>query len=292
MPAGKFTRSVSLLTWAYNEEELIESFLQRAIKLLDANVIDWEIVVVDDGSTDRTGQIIDSYAAAEPRIRTVHNERNLNVGKSAKRAIKSASKEYLFWQTVDWSYDIENLRLFLELLRYYDVVQGVRPTPIRLFSYIPIIRSLYRVKTRSDNLKKAIVSLSNYYILRVLFGVQFQDFQNVTFYPTKALQAVELTGDSSFVNPECLLRVYETGARFIEVPIPFVPRSAGEAKGTRITAICRSVRDILASWLKWGYAYQSRLKQFPAGRIARVSEPFPLAPEVLALVMPMFKNFK
>lgn len=288
---GKFDKSVSLLTWGYNEEDLVERFLDRAVALLDANIKDWEIVFVNDGSTDRTSQILDAYALREPRVRPVHNQRNLNVGKSCRRAIKAASKEYLFWQTVDWSYDIRNLRLFLELLKHYDVVQGIRPTPIRLLSHIPVLRSIYRVKTRSDNFKKAIVSLSNYYILRILFGIKFQDFQNVTLYPTRVLQNVALTGDSAFLNPECLLRVYETGARFIEVPIPFIPRTIGEAKGTRLTAILRAVRDVFTSWLKWGLEYRRNVSKLPANRIDRVSEPFGLDNEVAVLVLPMLKDF-
>jgi Glycosyl transferase family 2 len=257
---GKFDRSVSLLAWGYNEELLLESFLKRAVDLLDRTVVDWEIIFVDDGSTDRTGEI---------------------------------AKEYFFWQTVDWSYDVSNLRVFLELLKHYDVVQGIRPTPMRLLSYVPVIRSIYRVKARSDNFRKAVVSLSNYYLLRILFGAHFQDFQNVTFYPTKLLQSVELQGNSSFVNPECLLRAYETGARFIEVPIRFLPRSTGEAKGTKLKSLLKSMRDIGIAWLKWGHGFRQRARTRAAGRqIYRVSEPFHLDDDVLKLVLPLLKEFR
>jgi glycosyltransferase involved in cell wall biosynthesis len=289
--APKFDCSVSMLSWAYNEEELIEGFLDRAVALLDKTVEDWEIVLVNDGSTDRTGEILDAYAAREPRLKVPHNERNQNVGYSSRRAIGAARKEFLFWQTIDWSYNIDNLRLFLELLRHYDVVQGVRPTPIRLISYIPVIRSLYRVKTRSDNFKKAIVSLGNYYLLRILFGVHFHDFQNVTFYPTKLLQSVELSGDSSFINPECLFRTYETGARYIEVPIRFVPRGQGQAKGTKLLSILCSLRDILMNWLRWGIPYQFNIRRLPNKRIHRVAEPFCLTEGVAHLIVPLLRDF-
>lgn len=300
-PAGKsnglekFDRSVSMLAWGYNEELLVEEFLDRAVQLLDANVNDWEIVFVNDGSHDRTGEILDAYARKNPRVRPVHNERNMNVGPSCRRAIKAASKEFLFWQTVDWSYDIRNIRIFLELLKTYDVVQGIRPTPVRLLSYIPVLRSIYRVKSRSDNIKKAIVSLSNYYVLRILFGVKFHDFQNVTFYPTKLLQSVELNGNTSFLNPECLLRSYERGAHFIEVPIRFIPRTIGEAKGTRLTAIVRSVTEIFANWLKWGWKYRVRVSLVSRDndpRIHRVFEPFHLDSEIARLVSPLFQDFR
>ena len=281
-----------MLAWGLNEEELVEAFLDRAVALLDASVEDWEIVFVDDGSTDAMPSILAAYSAKEPRLRVVTNERNLNIGASCRRAISMARKDFLFWQTVDWSYDISELRRYLELLRHYDVVQGIRPTPIRLLSYIPILRSIYRVKRRSDTLRKAVVSLANYYLLRLLFGVPFQDFQNVTFYPARLIQSVELTGDSSFINPECLIRTFEKGARFLEVPIPFNPRTAGEAKGTKLKSILRSVRDITRNWIQWGW--KLRLRKLPREnhQIARVSDPFRLNTDVLGLVVPLFRYFR
>ncbi|HSV23651.1 MAG TPA: glycosyltransferase family 2 protein, partial [Xanthobacteraceae bacterium] len=215
---GKFTHGVSMLAWAHNEEILIESFLERAVALLDRVAIDWEIVLVDDGSTDRTNEIATTFAAREPRVRLIRHQHNLNVGMACRTAIAQASKEFLFWQTVDWSYDIGKLRVFLELLMHFDAVQGIRPVPIRLMSYIPVLRSIYRVRRRSDSFYKAIISLGNYYVLTILFGVRFHDFQNVTFYRTRVVQALPLVARTSFINPELLLRSYYQGARFIEVP--------------------------------------------------------------------------
>lgn len=290
----KFDHSVSLLAWAYNEEALIEDFIDNAIALLDATIDDWEIVLIDDGSTDRTPAMMDVYAAREPRVRVLHNDRNRNVGYSFKRAIASASKDYLLAQTVDWAYDLTNLRLLLEFTRSFTVVQGIRPTPIRLLSYIPGLRSIYRVRSRSDNLRKAVVSLTNYYLLRLLFRVPFQDFQNITIYPTKLIQSCELRGNSSFLNPECLLRTYEKGATYIEVPIKFIPRSAGTAKGTSLRSICRSVTDIFSAWWTWGIRYrrQRLIDRRTKKQIFRISEPFHLDEGTLFLAIPLFKEFR
>jgi glycosyltransferase involved in cell wall biosynthesis len=288
----KFEHSVSLLAWAYNEQTLVESFLDRATTLLDQTTVDWEIVLINDGSTDRTGELLAAYAQREPRLRVIDNEVNRNVGYCCKRAIGSATKDFLFWQTVDWSYDISHLRALLELTRHFDVVQGIRPTPIRLVSYIPLVRSIYRVKTRSDNWRKAVVSLANYYLLRILFGVPFHDFQNITIYPTKMVQGCELTGNSAFVNPECLIRTYSKGARFIEVPIPFISRSEGIAKGTRFGTIVRAVTDILVNWFRWGIALRISRRRSQLAPIRRVAEPFQLSEEVAALVVPLLKYFR
>ena len=288
-----FTPSLSMLAWGFNEEELVEPFLDRAFELLEGITADYELIFVNDGSTDKTEDIVNAYQSKNPHLKVIHNKKNLNVGKSCSKAIKAASKDYIFWQTVDWSYDLSDINIFLSLLQHFDVVQGVRPTPVRLITHIPVIRSIYRVKTRSDNLYKAIISLSNYYLLRILFGVPFEDFQNITFYPRKLIQSVTLKGNSSFINPECLIKTFLCGARFIEVPIRFLPREAGEAKGARLTSIIRSIVDITCHWMDWGW--QNSFKdpnQSKSGEIRRVSQPFELKDEELEIVLPLFKKYR
>jgi len=289
----KFERSVSMLAWGLNEEDLVESFLDRAFALLHETVTDYEVVFVDDGSTDRMPELLAAYATREPRLKIVRHDRNYNVGIACRTAISNASKDYLFWQTVDWSYDLRNLRTFLELLNHFDVVQGIRPVPIRLLSYIPVLRSIYRVNKRSDTFRKAVVSLGNYYLLRLLFGAKFQDFQNVTFYSTKFVHSLSIVARTSFVNPELLLKSYARGLRMIEVPIPFIPRTQGEAKGTRFKTILRSVVDTFRNWSAWGIQYRRDLNRNAGDRrIWRVSEPFVLDRKVLELVIPLFEDFR
>jgi glycosyltransferase involved in cell wall biosynthesis len=289
----RFDHSVSLLTWGLNEEELLENFLNHAFALLDATVEDYEIIFVDDGSTDGTAKILEEYRHKEPRLKVITNPQNVNVGISCRRAVKAASKEFLFWQMVDWCYDVDALRIYLELLKHYDVVQGVRPVPVRLLSYIPVLCSIYRVKGRSDNLWKATVSLGNYYVQHVLFGVDLHDFQNVTFYPTTLAQSLDLEAVTPFVNPEMLIKAFYRGSRFIEVPIKFIPRSSGEAKGTKMATIVRTVADILKHWLRWGW----KIRFLPAerrnrGSIQRVANPIQLPDEVLILILPLLKIFR
>jgi glycosyltransferase involved in cell wall biosynthesis len=289
----KFDRSVSMLAWGYNEEELVEDFLDRAFALLENTVNDYELVFVNDASTDRTGQILADYAQKESRLRVITHETNLNVGFACRTAVAGARKEFLFWQTVDWSYDLTYLRIYLELLNYFDVVQGIRPAPERLLSHIPVIRSIYRIKSRSDTLRKAVISLSNYYLLRLLYGVKFHDFQNVTFYPAAMAQAVALFGKSSFVNPELLIKAHALGARFLEVPIGFIPRQKGEAKGTKWKTVVRSVRDVFGNWVKWGLKLRLEHRRLHRpDQIFRVSQPVYLDEEVLSIIIPLFKCYR
>lgn len=256
---NRFDRSVSLLAWAYNEEQSIGAFLDRCITLLEATVIDFEIILVDDGSTDATGRIAQDHADRDSRITIITNSRNMNVGISCRVAIKAATKEYLFWQTVDWSYDLSELPVYLNLLKQYDVVQGVRVPGNG--SWMHAITTLMSIRNRSDNWKAGLVSAINYTLIRILFGVPFSDYQNITFYPTELAQGLVLGGKSSFINPELLIKsYYKGGISFTEVPIRFIPRSVGKAKGRRIKTVARSIFDILFAWINWGLA--QRIESF------------------------------
>jgi len=255
---GKFAHSISLVCWAYNEEELIAEYLEKATKLLDENINDYEIILIDDASTDKTNEIAADFQKINPKLKIFRNEINLNVGISSRRAIQKASKEYLFWQTIDWSYDIANLRKFLTYLDKYDIVQGVRVRPVKVrikflkpFVVLLKLLGMKHLTRRSDTVKKAIVSVINFLLIRLLFRVPFSDFQNITFYPTKWIQSINFEAKSSFVSPEGLMKSYWHGMRIKEVPIDFIPRKKGEGKGTRIKFICTSVIDIISLWFRW-----------------------------------------
>ena len=254
----KFDRGVSWLCWAYNEEQIIEAYLKRVHALLEPTVFDYEIVVIDDGSTDRTPDIVKVMADHIPQIRLFQNPTNLNVGYSSRRAIMAARKEFLLWQTIDWSYDISFFRILLEFLRSYDVVAGVRRAPVRRANQLHrVILGLARlfgvqhITRRSDTIPKALISVINYMIIRSLFGVPISDYQNVCIYPTKLIQGLAMEATSSFLNPELLIKAYWSGHSIVEVPISFIPREAGEGKGTRFKAIRASVTDIFRLWFKW-----------------------------------------
>lgn len=258
MPLPKFDRSVSLLCWAYNEEDSISTYLERATRLMDDTVEDYEIVLIDDGSTDRTYAIAKAFQEKNPRVKIFQNECNLNVGISSRRAIQRATKEFLFWQTIDWCYDISNLRECLEHLKTTDIVQGVRRKPVQvkitLLKPFAAFLKLFGIKhltKRSDTISKAVISVINHALIRILFRIPLSDYQNVTFYPTSWIQSVRYESKSSFANPEGLIKSCWAGKSIKEVSINFIPRGQGEAKGTKIKSIMASVQEILTFWFKW-----------------------------------------
>jgi glycosyltransferase involved in cell wall biosynthesis len=252
---------LTMLGWALNEEENIRGYIERAGALLSSLTDDFELVLIDDGSTDRTWAIVLEYQQTRPWLRAYRNGTNRGSGYNTKRALGLASKQYVFWQTVDWSYDITGLMASLPLLERYDVLQGVRGNALTLATI---------VSHRSDNPYKGLVSYVNYRLIRVLFRLPLSDYQNVTVYPRALIQGVALETESSFTNAECLLKAWWRGATFKEVHVPFLRRERGTGTGTRPRAIVAAVRDILYWWGRW--IVLGRRADDGRGRVAYVNE--------------------
>jgi len=255
--------SLSMLGWALNEEESIGEYIERAEKFLAGLTIDFELVLIDDGSTDSTAAIIEEHQRRRPWLRLHRNPENRGSGYNHKMAISLARKDYLFWQTVDWSYDLSRLGEYLPYLgKDSDVLQGVRRDTMSLSGL---------VGRRSDTFYKALVSVINYLLIRALFQLPVRDYQNVSVYPTWLIQSITLESESAFTNPESLLKVWWKGATIREFPVPFLKRRRGVAKGSRPAVILRSITDILRWWLRW--IVLGRRADKGKGRIIPVDEP-------------------
>src|SRR5215470_9022287 len=94
---GTFRPSLTMLGWALNEEENVGEYIERAEALLRSLTDDFELILIDDGSTDRTAQIVERYQQTRPWLRLHRNERNRGSGYNTKIAISLAVKDYLFW---------------------------------------------------------------------------------------------------------------------------------------------------------------------------------------------------
>jgi glycosyltransferase involved in cell wall biosynthesis len=224
--------SISLVSWALNEEENVVEFISKAHEFCQSVALEYEIIVVDDGSTDNTLSILDEHSRRDPRVSYFSNEQNFGVGFSMKKALSLATNEFLIWQTQDWSYELDSFREIIQAGAIGNrIVHGVRRLDSSLAS-------------RSDSKSKALISLCNYWLIKFLFRAPFSDFQNVTLYPQSVYNRYTLVTGSSFTSPELLLRAWNEGIDFIEIPVSFIPRKFGVAKGTKLASIFRSVYEI------------------------------------------------
>lgn len=214
---------------AYNEQANLENCVRVVLGKLEELGVSTEILIVDDGSRDETGQIADRLASQSDPVRVIHHPRNLGIGGAFLTAARSARGEWLILIPADLAMDINELKTYLDHTGEADVVVGLR-------------------SNRSDyTLLRKIVSWTNIQAVRWLFGMQLHQFQYISMYRTSLLRQVEIEyWQSAFFLAEVLIKARDLGARLVEVEICYAPRVSGKATGARAALIIKTMRDMIA----------------------------------------------
>ncbi len=226
-------RSLSLWAWALNEEALVRDFVVSSVRDLEKVTQDYEIILVDDGSTDKTWPIMQDLAKEYPQLKIAKHPKNLRPGRCMHTCLELTTKDIVFWNTVDAFFDSSNLEEWLKELDHCDMIQGIRTD---LAANTP-----YRKLTH----------LVNYWMIRILFQLNLREFQNVKFCSADFLRRVKLESGSTFTNPECSIKAFWSGLTIKEKSMVFQHRKAGKAKGANPWGILESFYDIIRFWVKW-----------------------------------------
>jgi glycosyltransferase involved in cell wall biosynthesis len=225
--------SISLCAWALNEESIIDAFVRKTDADLRRVSDDYELIVVDDGSTDRTLERLRALQDDVPHLRVATHGRNLGYGSCFRTTLGVATKDVVLWNTVDMFHDTAHLPAFLQYLDRFDLVQGVR------------------TDLDANPWHRKLTTLVNYWLIRVLFRVRMSEFQNVKVLKRRLLEGIRLEARSGFVNAEIGIKAYYLGARIKEVEMTFQPRRGGAAKGAPPGVLWRTFADVLGLWFEW-----------------------------------------
>ena len=220
---------------AFDEEETVRPTVEAALQILPAFAQNVEIVIVDDGSRDRTPQIADELAARHPQVRVVHHSRNYGVAAAMRSGFEAATQPYVFYTDGDLQFDLAELRRLVAALDGADVVAG------------------YRIERR-DPVHRRVIAWAYNALVRLLFRVSWRDvdcafkvFRRAVF-DCVPLSTVRSNGAVFF--PELLIALHRGGARIREVGVTHYPRRAGRAKGAPPIVVLRAMRDLLALRLR------------------------------------------
>ena len=230
--------SLSFFFPALNEEDHVEAVVRDALTVLPRFADDIEVTVVDDGSTDRTGQIADDLAKADARVHVVHHGTRRGYGGAVRSGLESATKEFIFFTDGDRQFDIADVGLLIAAIDGVDAVMG------------------YRLK-RQDPARARFVAFVYNNVIRVLFFGGFRDVDCAfKLFRHEVFQRVPLErvrSNGAFFSAETLITLRRAGIRTREVGVPHYPRTAGKAKGQQPKVILRAIRDLLRLRLRlWG----------------------------------------
>jgi len=204
-------QSVSVFFPTFNEEGNIEQSVTGARAALDRAGVEHEVIVVNDASTDRTAEIADRLAAADPRVRVVHLPRNLKLGGALKAGFQASRMELVFYTDADNPIDFDDMAAAFPLAAEggVDLVTG------------------YRLN-RDETLHRKVYSRTYNWLINFLFGFRFRDI-NFSFklFRREVLERIELHANGSFIDAEILIESSRAGFTIEEVGVRYFPRTAG-----------------------------------------------------------------
>lgn len=211
--------SISIVIPAFNEEGIISKVVKEAISILEKIKIDYEIVLVNDGSTDLTKKIINELSENNKLIRAVHHEYNKGFTGAMKTGFQSAKKHFIFLAPADGQFDFSDLPKFLEAIKGYDVVTA----------YI-----VKREEAFINKVKISLFHLSFLFLCRNILGIKLREFSSVSLWRRRVFESVEIKSEdrSAMFLPELISKSLKKKYKFNEIPIRWYKRKGGEAKGT------------------------------------------------------------
>jgi glycosyltransferase involved in cell wall biosynthesis len=227
--AGPVTlRGLSVVLPAYNEESVIAETVRRCIEVLSVLAPEFEIIIVDDGSRDRTGEIADQLAAASPHVRVVHNRPNRGYGGALIAGFNAVAKSLTFFMDADGQFDIRDIEALLKLREQgHRAVLGYR-------------------KHRRDPFIRSMNAWGWNVLVSVLFGLRVRDVDCAfKLYDTSLVRIADVQAEGAMVNTEMLVKFSKVGVPFVQVPVRHYSRLHGSSTGANLRVIVRAFRELL-----------------------------------------------
>lgn len=201
----------------WNEEEYIGRTLEAAREACAmliglGEIADYEIIIVNDASTDRTAEMADALAAEDDHVKVVHHPQNRKLGGSMKSGYAAATGDLVLYTDADLPFDMHDVHKAIRLLRYYDAD----------------IVSAYRFDRTGEGYVRTVYSFFYNMMVRVLFGVRMRDI-NFAFKlcRTRVFDHVQLKSEGSFIDAELVVRAKKYGYSVIQFGVDYFPRTRG-----------------------------------------------------------------
>jgi glycosyltransferase involved in cell wall biosynthesis len=234
--------SLSFVFPMYNEIGNLERTVREATEVGRRITPDLEIVVVDDASTDGSGELADRLAQENPHLRVVHHPVNRKLGGALKSGFATATCEWVLYIDSDLPIRMEDALGAVPLTDQADMVIGYR-------------------MNRCEGPKREVMSWCYNRLIRLAFGLKVRDV-NFAFklFRRELLELIRIGSEGSFIDAELLLEARRAGARIAEIGLNYYPRVAGTSTLARPSVVLKLLGEMLR------YGWQSR-------RRARVSRP-------------------
>jgi glycosyltransferase involved in cell wall biosynthesis len=220
----------------YNEEANLAKTCQNVITNLRKYFTDWELIIVNDGSTDKTQQIADKIASKNPQVKVITHNPNRGYGGALKSGLYNARYPWITFIDADGQFDFSEIDKFLSTQQKTkaDLVIGYYRK-----------RQVSTVRKLNSQLWQLIVF--------ILFGLKVRDidcgFKLISKRVVDKIQPLE-SERGAFISSEFLIKARKMNFKIVEIPVHHYPREQGEATGAKLNVIVQSFKDLFALWAK------------------------------------------
>jgi glycosyltransferase involved in cell wall biosynthesis len=224
-------RAVSAIFPCYNDAPTIGGLVDDVHGALKSLVEELEVIVVNDGSSDRSREVLDGLAADRSWLRVIHHSVNRGYGGALITGFSVARFDWIFYTDGDAQYDAKEVALFVPLATGdVDIVQG------------------YKLG-RGDSLTRKIVGRCYHHVVKRLFSLPGRDTDcDFRLFRRQLIVDRPLTSSSGVICVEMMRSFSESGARFVEAPVRHYHRPSGRSQFFRISSIARSLRQLMSLW--------------------------------------------
>jgi glycosyltransferase involved in cell wall biosynthesis len=235
MSAPHFEK-LSIFFPMWNEEAYIERALSAGRELCEELVASgeigtYELLIVDDASTDSTPELADKFAEQDPRVRVVHHPVNRKLGGSMKTGFANSTGDLILYTDADLPFDMLEVRKAVRLLRYYEAD----------------IVSAYRFDRTGEGYVRTVYSAFYNGLVRLLFGVKMRDI-NFAFKLCRGslFREFELKSEGSFIDAELVIRAKNLGKNVIQFGVDYFPRTRGVSTLSSPSVIRKILREMFS----------------------------------------------
>jgi glycosyltransferase involved in cell wall biosynthesis len=217
---------------ALNDSGTIASMAIGAVKAASELTPDYEVIIVNDGSTDATAEIADELARTYPHVRVVHHPTNRGYGGALQTGFRSATKELIFYTDGDAQYDPHELAaLWAKMTPDADLVNG------------------YKID-RSDPLHRIIIGRVYHHIVSLLFGLTVRDVDcDFRLMRRSIFDRIQLERTSGVICLEMMKKIHDAGFRIVEVPVHHYHRAFGRSQFLNFPRIFKTAVDVMRLWV-------------------------------------------
>lgn len=224
--------SLTVIFPTYNEEANVVASVEGVREILRTRHRDFEVVVVDDGSTDRTAELADGLAAKYVEVKTIHHDRNYKLGRTLRTGFAAATKDIVFYTDADLPIDFRDINRGVDLLLRdgADAVTG------------------YRLD-RGESWWRMIYSAVYNWLINAVFGLGVKDVNfSYKIFTKKAIQRITPTSEGSFIDAELLARAKLADMRVVQMGVHYFPRRAGHSTLASPGVIVKILAEMSRFW--------------------------------------------